>query len=169
LGDLSHNELQAAIRLLSRITERNGCDVASDRATALADEIEPLVDAIVAAEASTLAGLRTKALAALWEARPSSTYGGIEFPDDGYGVQILEFPVEIDQGTIAKAINNWIAELNVILEKLRTGVTLSSLSDEELRTLASRLGLDDKRSISDIVFRHYLGERTYARGGLIKR
>jgi hypothetical protein len=85
LGDLSHNELQAAIRLLSRITERNGCDVASDRATALADEIEPLVDAIVAAEASTLAGLRTKALAALWEARPSSTYGGIEFPDDDGG------------------------------------------------------------------------------------
>jgi multidrug efflux pump subunit AcrA (membrane-fusion protein) len=29
-------------------------------------------------------------------------------------------------------------------------VTLSSLSDEELRTLAYRLGLDDKRSISDI-------------------
>jgi hypothetical protein len=75
----------------------------------------------------------------------------ISWSQEPYAVQILEFPAETDQGTIAKAINNnWIAELNVILEKLRTGVTLSSLSDEELRTLASRLGLDDKRSISDI-------------------
>jgi hypothetical protein len=42
----------------------------------------------------------------------------ISWSQEPYGVQILEFPVEIDQGTIAKAINNWIAELNVILEKL---------------------------------------------------
>jgi hypothetical protein len=74
----------------------------------------------------------------------------ISWSQEPYAVATIEFPAEIDQGTIAKAINNWIAELNVILVKLRTGLTLSSLSDEELRTLASRLGLDDKRSISDI-------------------
>jgi hypothetical protein len=74
LGDLSHNELQAAIRLLSRITERNGCDVASDRATALADEIEPLVDAIVAAEAGEDTGRLNMSATGYAERPMSSTW-----------------------------------------------------------------------------------------------
>jgi hypothetical protein len=60
LRDLSDDDWRAAIKLLSRITERNGCDLASDRKLALADAIEPLVDAIVAAEASTLEILLTR-------------------------------------------------------------------------------------------------------------
>ena len=83
LRDLSDDDWRAAIKLLSRITERNRCDLASDRKLALADAIELLVDAIVAAEASTLDGLRAEALAALWEARPSSSYVGSISPMTG--------------------------------------------------------------------------------------
>jgi hypothetical protein len=84
-ADLSCEEVRGASQLLGRITESNGCRVASDRMSALAEEMDPLAEAIVEAEASTLGGLRAKALVVLWEARPSSSSheGAFEFPDDG--------------------------------------------------------------------------------------
>ena len=85
----SHEEVEAASQLLSRITERNGCEVASDRMSALTKEINPLAEAIVEAEASTLGGLRAKALVVLWEAMPTMGFheGAFEFPDDAVAVR----------------------------------------------------------------------------------
>jgi hypothetical protein len=80
-------EVQEASRMMGRITERNGCDAASDRLSALAEAINPLAEEIVTAEASTLAGLRAKALVMLWEARPSSAdhEGALESSKDDGG------------------------------------------------------------------------------------
>jgi hypothetical protein len=82
----SSERIREEARMLSLIARRNGCDAASDRMSALAEAIDPLADAIVAAEASTLAGLRAKALVVMWEARPSFAHhhGALEFPDDAY-------------------------------------------------------------------------------------
>jgi hypothetical protein len=51
----------------------------------LAEEIEPLAEAIVEMEDATFHGLRAKALVMLWEFRPSWAFhqGAFNFPDDG--------------------------------------------------------------------------------------
>jgi hypothetical protein len=83
--ELPEKQRQAAERLLSRITKRNGCDAVSNRASAIFAKMEPIAEEIVEAPASSLGGLRAKALVVLWESRPTcaSHEGDFEFPDDG--------------------------------------------------------------------------------------
>jgi hypothetical protein len=47
--------------------------------------MQPLAEEIIAAPATSLGGLRAKALVALWEALPASAFhhGAFEFRDDG--------------------------------------------------------------------------------------
>jgi hypothetical protein len=84
---LPERKRRVASKLLHSIYERSGGDAASDRTTALADDMEPLAEAIMEAEASTLGGLRAKALVVLWEARPISAdhEGHLTFSDDDGG------------------------------------------------------------------------------------
>ena len=65
--------------------QRTGCDVAQARISELERDMQPLAEEIIAAPASSLGGLRAKALVALWEAYPThaSHEGTFEFRDDG--------------------------------------------------------------------------------------
>jgi hypothetical protein len=73
----------AAPQLGSRLTERNGCDVAQARMSELERDMQPLAEEIIATPATSLGGLRAKALVALWEALPdhASHEGAFDFPD----------------------------------------------------------------------------------------
>ena len=64
---------------------RNGCDVAQARMSELERDMRPLAEKIIAASATSLGGLRAKALVALWQAYPAhaSHAGAFEFGDDG--------------------------------------------------------------------------------------
>jgi hypothetical protein len=64
---------------------RNGCDVAQARMSELERDMQPLAEKIIAASATSLGGLRAKALVALWQAYPAhaSHAGTFEFGDDG--------------------------------------------------------------------------------------
>jgi hypothetical protein len=70
---------------LSAALKRNGGRAAEKRMTALFDDMEPLAEAIKDAAASSLGGLRAKALVLLFEVRPGSAHheGALEFADDG--------------------------------------------------------------------------------------
>ena len=73
---------------LARFTvaiQRTGCDAAQARISELEDDMQPLAEEIIAAPATSLGGLRAKALVALWEALPASAFhhGAFEFRDDG--------------------------------------------------------------------------------------
>ena len=63
--------------------QRNGCDVPQARMSELERDMQPLAEEIIAASATSLGGLRAKALVALWEALPAyaSHAGAFDFPD----------------------------------------------------------------------------------------
>src|SRR5262249_28780437 len=59
---------------LSRLhaIQRTGCDVVQAHMSELERDMQPLAEEIIAAPATSLAGLRAKALVALWEAFPAN-------------------------------------------------------------------------------------------------
>ena len=63
--------------------QRNRCDVPQARMSELERDMQPLAEEIIAAPATSLGGLRAKALVALWEALPAyaSHAGAFDFPD----------------------------------------------------------------------------------------
>src|SRR5262249_48443890 len=65
--------------------QRNGCEAAQARMSGLKNDMQPLAEEIIAASATSLGGLRAKALVALWEGLPASAFhhGAFEFRDDG--------------------------------------------------------------------------------------
>src|SRR6266700_3219386 len=65
--------------------QRTGCDMVQARMSEIERDMQPLAEEIIAAPASSLGGLRAKALVALWEALPSHAFhhGSFEFRDDG--------------------------------------------------------------------------------------
>jgi hypothetical protein len=73
------------IAVLITAIERTGCDAAQARMSELERDMQPLAEEIIAAPATSLSGLRAKALVALWEALPSHAFhhGAFEFRDDG--------------------------------------------------------------------------------------
>ena len=78
-------EAEADIATLTAAIQRNGCDVAQARMSELERDMQPLAEEIIAAPATSLGGLRAKALVALWEALPAHAFhhGAFEFRDDG--------------------------------------------------------------------------------------
>ena len=64
---------------------RSGCGVAQARTSELERDMQALAEKIIAASATSLGGLRAKALVALWQAYPAhaSHAGAFEFGDDG--------------------------------------------------------------------------------------
>ena len=73
------------IAVLTTAIERTGCDAAQACMSELERDMQPLAEEILAAAATSLGGLRAKALVALWEAYPThaSHEGTLEFRDDG--------------------------------------------------------------------------------------
>src|SRR6266511_4766474 len=71
------------IAVLITAIERTCCDAAQARMSELERDMQPLAEEIIAAPATSLAGLRTKALVALWEALPANAShdGAFDFPD----------------------------------------------------------------------------------------
>jgi hypothetical protein len=65
--------------------QRTGCDVVQARMSEIERDMQPLAEEIIAAPATSLGGLRAKAIMALWEAYPThaSHEGTFEFRDDG--------------------------------------------------------------------------------------
>jgi hypothetical protein len=63
--------------------QRNSCAVPQARMSELESDMQPLAEEIIAAPATSLGGLRAKALVALWEALPAhaSHAGAFEFRD----------------------------------------------------------------------------------------
>ena len=78
-------EAEADIATLTAAIQRNGCDAAQARMSELERDMQPLAEEIIAAPATSLGGLRAKALVALWEALPAHAFhhGAFEFRDDG--------------------------------------------------------------------------------------
>ena len=78
-------EAEADIATLTAAIQRNGCDAAQARMSELERDMQPLAEEIMAAPATSLGGLRAKALVALWEALPAHAFhhGAFEFRDDG--------------------------------------------------------------------------------------
>ncbi|SRR6266487_2391630 len=79
----AHAEVRDNTAALAAAIRRTGCDVAQARMSELERHMQPLGEEIIAAPATSLGGLRAKALVALWEALPShaSHAGAFEFPD----------------------------------------------------------------------------------------
>jgi hypothetical protein len=78
-------EAEADIATLTAAIQRKGCDVAQARMSELERDMQPRAEEIIAAPATSLGGLRAKALVALWEALPAHAFhhGAFEFRDDG--------------------------------------------------------------------------------------
>jgi hypothetical protein len=78
-------EAEKDLAALTTAIQRNGCDAAQARMSELENDMQPLAEEIIAAPATSLGGLRAKALVALWEALPASAFhhGAFEFRDDG--------------------------------------------------------------------------------------
>jgi hypothetical protein len=78
-------EAESDLAGFSVAIQRNGCDAAQARMSELEDDMQPLAEEIIEAPATSLGGLRAKALVALWEALPASAFhhGAFEFRDDG--------------------------------------------------------------------------------------
>src|SRR6266511_864019 len=73
------------IAMLTTAIKRTGCEAAQARMSELERDMQPLAEKIMAASATSLGGLRAKALVALWEALPAHAFphGAFEFRDDG--------------------------------------------------------------------------------------
>jgi hypothetical protein len=79
----AHAEARDNTAALAVAIQRNRCDVAQARMSELERDMQPLAEEIIAAPATSLGGLRAKALVALWEALPASAShdGAFDFPD----------------------------------------------------------------------------------------
>ena len=79
----AHAEVKDNMAALAVAIQRTGCDVAQARMSELERDMQPLAEEIIAAPATSLGGLRAKALVALWEALPAhaSHDGAFDFPD----------------------------------------------------------------------------------------
>jgi hypothetical protein len=79
----AHAEVRDNMAALAVAIQRTGCDVAQARMSELERDMQPLAEEIIAAPATSLAGLRAKALVALWEALPANAShdGAFDFPD----------------------------------------------------------------------------------------
>jgi hypothetical protein len=79
----AHAEAKDNTSALAVAIQRNRCDVAQARMSELEIDMQPLAEEIIAARATSLGGLRAKALVALWEALPASAShdGAFDFPD----------------------------------------------------------------------------------------
>ena len=78
-------EVEGNTASLAVAIQRTGCDVVQAHMSELERDMQPLAKEIIAAPATSLGGLRAKALVALWEAYPThaSHEGTFEFRDDG--------------------------------------------------------------------------------------
>jgi hypothetical protein len=83
--------------------QRTGCEAAQARMSELQLNIQPLAEEIITAPATSLGGLRAKALVALWEALPASAFhhGAFEFRDDGKASRSLFDAVAEITGLVA--------------------------------------------------------------------
>jgi hypothetical protein len=68
----AHAEAKDNTSALAVAIQRNRCDVAQARMSELEIDMQPVAEEIIAARATSLGGLRAKALVALWEALPAS-------------------------------------------------------------------------------------------------
>jgi hypothetical protein len=66
------------------VRDRNGCSNASDRLSAIREEMEPIADSIRSSAAETIEGLRAKTLVAIWDCQPvcATHEGGFEFSNE---------------------------------------------------------------------------------------
>jgi len=82
---LTKKQQRARDRKLHAVLKRNGGLAAAKRMHVLFEDMEPLAEAIKDGSASSLGGLRAKALVLLFEVKPSMADhdGNFEFPDDG--------------------------------------------------------------------------------------
>ena len=85
--------------------QRGGCEAAQARMSELENAMQPLAEEIIAAPATSLGGLRAKALVALWEALPAHAFhhGAFEVGDDGEASRSLFDAVAGMTGQIGRA------------------------------------------------------------------
>jgi hypothetical protein len=79
----AHAEARDNTSALAVAIQRTRCDAAQARMSELERDMQPLAEEIMAAPATSLGGLRAKALVALWEALPAQAAheGAFDFPD----------------------------------------------------------------------------------------
>ena len=73
-----------AFKFLSKVLSSNGADRANDVMDALHNEMDPIAGFVRDEEIRSVAGLRAKALVAIWDSRPTGAYhnGCIELDDE---------------------------------------------------------------------------------------
>jgi histone H3/H4 len=78
-------EAESDLARFSVAIQRTGCEAAQACMSELENDMQPLAAEIITAPATSLEGLRAKALVALWEALPASAFhhGAFEFRDNG--------------------------------------------------------------------------------------
>ena len=100
------------IAVLTTAIERTGCDAAQACMSELERDMQPLAEEIIAAPATSLGGLRAKALVALWEALPAHAFhhGAFEFRDDGEASRSL-FDAVADMTGLTPLVHELEAQL----------------------------------------------------------
>jgi hypothetical protein len=122
------------IAVLITAIERTGCDAAQARMSELERDMQPLAEEIIAAPATSLTGLRAKALVALWEALPSHAFhhGAFEFRDDGEASRSL-FDAVAGMTGLTPLVRELEARLAADVEPRRIGSTGRAIAIARLR------------------------------------
>ncbi len=122
------------IAMLTTAIKRTGCEAAQARMSELERDMQPLAEKIMAASATSLGGLRAKALVALWEALPAHAFhhGAFEFRDDGEASRSL-----FDAVAVMTGLMPLVRELEArargrcgVLGRRRIAATRSALGNE---------------------------------------
>src|SRR5262249_48403129 len=168
-------EAEADIATLTAAIQRNGCDAAQARMSELERDMQLLAEEIIAAPATSLGGLRAKALVAPREALQAHAFhhGAFEFRDDGASrslfdavavmtgtmplVRELEGRLAADVGfkDVETGLPGWACEIRT--QKCRRKLSLSKVGQmsvdraESGRRDYSRASCDDGSGSSGLV------------------
>jgi hypothetical protein len=69
-----HSQAESDLAGFTVAIQRNRCDAAQARMSGLENDMQALAEEIIAAPATSLGGLRAKALVTLWEALPAGAF-----------------------------------------------------------------------------------------------
>jgi hypothetical protein len=106
-------EAESDLAGFSLAIQRTGCEAAQTRMSELESGMQPLAEEIITAPATSLGGLRAKALVALWEALPVSAFhhGAFEFRDDGGDASRSLFDAVAEMTTLMPLVRDLEARL----------------------------------------------------------
>ena len=106
-------EAESDLAGFSVAIQRTGCEAAQARMLEFENNIQPLAEEIITAPATSLNGLRAKALVVLWQALPASAFhhGAFQFRDNGEASRSL-FDAVAEMTTLMPMVREFEARLS---------------------------------------------------------